>query len=459
MSDSTFQTQASSGAAGGASAPIGKLILKVESGPDAGLSFTLDDQSPNRVMIGRSAACEVRLSDPSVSARHAAICLEDGVVVLEDLGSRNGTTLGGVPVFRAPLRGGEGIGVGGSVLLLRPAHEPAKAQTPDGLPTVTSFGRVIGGSREMRRVYVMAQRLAQSDVPILIEGETGTGKEAMAEAIHEASPRAKKSFQVFDCTTVPNNLMESVLFGHERGAFTGATETRQGLLETADGGTLLIDEIGDMDLTLQPKLLRVLEKQEFRRVGGNKVIKTNVRLLSATRRNLDREVEEGRFRDDLFHRLAVTRIELPPLRARKGDLGLLVRGFVATMQGDESLFDEDLMRRWEAAPWPGNVRELRNAVARRLALGELGDSVEYLSPAERTAQTPQGLDAAVTALAQRMMTQGRPLHEVREHMIEVLEACYLRTILAQHGGNVTRAAQAAGVTRRHMHRMLARRGT
>src|SRR5262249_22135835 len=193
------------------------------------------------------------------------------------------------------------------------------------------FGRVLGASREMRRLYPLCERLAASRVPVVIEGETGTGKEILAESLHEAGPRTAAPFAVFDCTAVPANLMESELFGHDRGAITGAVMTRKGILEEADGGTLLIDEIGDLDLQLQPKLLRALERGEVRRVGGDRWLKVDVRILAATRRNLDVEVQEGRFRDDLFHRLAVARIELPPLRERKGDVAVLASHFSEEM--------------------------------------------------------------------------------------------------------------------------------
>src|SRR6185295_1871125 len=178
-------------------------------------------------------------------------------------------------------------------------------------------------------------------------------------------------FVVFDCTAVPPTLVESELFGHERGAFTGAIANRKGVFEQADGGTLLIDEIGDLEPHLQPKLLRALERSEVRRVGGTGWVKVDVRVLSATRRDLDKEVAAGRFRDDLYHRLAVTRIELPPLRKRRGDVALLARAFAARLGATLDAFGHETLARWEDYTWPGNVRELRNAVARRIALGEL----------------------------------------------------------------------------------------
>jgi two-component system, NtrC family, response regulator HydG len=432
------------------------LRVEVTDGPDRGKTMWIHDGQPTRLLVGRSEACDLHLTDPSVSARHLAFVVADGRVEVEDVGSRNGTYLSGVRVLRAPLSGNEVLKFGQTTLELHTASRLASKPPTIVLPNASSFGRVLGASREMRRLYVLLERLARADVPILIEGETGTGKEVLAEAIHEMGPRAKKPFQVFDCTTVPANLVESVLFGHERGAFTGASEARAGILELADGGTLLIDEIGDLDIMLQPKLLRVIEKQEFRRVGGSRTLRTNVRLLSATRRNLDDEIQQGRFRDDLFHRLAVTRVELPPLRTRKGDIRMLVHAFVANMNGNPSLFDETLLRKWESASWPGNIRELRNAVARRLALGELGDSFEFLSPADRSARTPTGMPEVVAQLTEQMIAQGRSLHEVREHVGDLIEANYVKRLLADHKGNVSRTAETMGMTRRHLHRILAR---
>jgi DNA-binding NtrC family response regulator len=458
--DPTDRTISLAAKAGLTSKPITEpMVLRIVEGPDRGLELWIDDSKPTRLMVGRSSTCELMLKDEAVSARHLTLELVNGRVFLEDQDSTNGTRVNGTPIVRVPLVGGEQIEFGsnrgeiilGSTLTQRPP--------PAALPEATSFGRVVGGSREMRRLYNVLARLASTDVPILIEGETGTGKEVLAEAIHDASPRAKGEFVVFDCTTVAASLVESALFGHERGAFTGATERKIGLLEQATNGTLLIDEIGDLDLSLQPKLLRALERQEFRRVGGTKTYKADFRLLSATRRNLDKEIQEGRFRDDLFHRLAVTRVELPPLRARKGDIPLLVNSFVRAMRGDPALFDEQLLARWERSDWPGNVRELRNAVARRLALGDLGDAFEDLSPQERMVRDPVHIDQLVADLAARTLAEGLPLHEVRERVNEALEAQYVDHLLRESDGNVTRAAQTMGITRRHLHRMLARHAT
>jgi DNA-binding NtrC family response regulator len=300
----------------------------------------------------------------------------------------------------------------------------------------------------MRRLFPLCERLAASDVALVIEGETGTGKEVLAESIHQASRRAQGPFIVFDCTAVPANLMESELFGHEKGAFTGATSTRKGMFEQADGGTLLIDEIGDLELSLQPKLLRAVERREIRRVGGDRTLRVDVRLLSATRRNLDREVQAGRFRDDLFHRLAVTRITLPPLRRRTGDIRALSAHFFHEFGLTPPV---DLLAKWEDEPWPGNVRELRNAVARWVAVGELGALVDEGKEHEAEGAPPEG------GLMEHVLGLRLPLAQAKQRVLEAFERRYIEQRLAENGGHVGRAAAAAGIGRRYFQMLLARR--
>jgi DNA-binding NtrC family response regulator len=410
----------------------GVFVLVAVDGPDRSKSFVIDGSSPSRVLVGQSQVCEVRLNDRSVSRRHLALELADRCLRVCDLESTNGTFLGSTRIVEAFWREGELLRLGSTALRLDVLPLPqAEPET-----SAEGFGALVGASSPMRRLYPLCYKLADADIPLVIEGETGTGKEVLAEAIHEMGARSKGPFVVFDCTEVPFNLVESELFGHEKGAFTGAHEMRRGFFEQAHGGTLLIDEIGDLDLSLQPKLLRALERSEVRRVGGAERIPVDVRVIAATRRDLDKEVQEGRFRDDLFHRLAVARIELPPLSKRRGDIPLLARHIARQQGGSDDALPPELLARWEAEVWPGNVRELRNAVARHLALGDLG------APARRAAESTNDVLEAV-------ITRNLPLSQARQIVVDEFERRYLKRMLDAHDGNVTHAARAAGVARRY----------
>jgi two-component system response regulator HydG len=439
------------------SPPPRAFTLTVVEGDDAGLRLTLDGSQPSRVFVGTSPACEVRLSDRAVSRRHVSLDVIGSRARITDLGSKNGTSVDGLSITDAYLVGGELVKIGATAFRLELESQASTAQAQ--LPAVASFGGVIGASTEMRRLYRLCEKLAAADVPVIIEGETGTGKERLAEAIHEMGPRKNGPFVVFDCTAIPVNLLEAELFGHERGAFTGAVSARRGVLEQAHKGTLLIDEIGDLDLSLQPKLLRAIERREFRAIGSERIVRVDVRIIAATRRDLDREVQAGAFRDDLFHRLAVTRVELPPLSRRKGDVPLLVRHFCEELGGDPSLISKELLLRWEDHTWPGNVRELRNTVARHLALGELA-SLPLLprsDPEGETAPSPSSSDGRELAQIVEQALDG-PLGEARQRVVEEFERRYIQRILGRHGGNVTRAAESAGIARRYFQVLKARAG-
>jgi DNA-binding NtrC family response regulator len=420
-----------------------RFTLVVIEGPERGREFPLDVLQ--RSLVGKSEACPVQLTDPEVSRRHLALEPAGQRLRISDLRSTNGTWVDGVAVIEGYLRGGEIVRIGATTMRVDAAGAGA---TVTAVPAM-GFGALVGVSTEMRRLYPLCERLAASTVPVVIEGETGTGKEVLAESLHDLGPRAEHAFVVFDCTAVPANLLEAELFGHEKGAFTGATAARRGVFEQADGGTLFIDEIGELDPTLQPKLLRAIERSEVRRVGGDKYLKVDVRVLAATRRDLDREVQAGRFRDDLFHRLAVGRIELPPLRMRKGDVPALAMQFCRQLGGSDGAISRELLLRWEDYHWPGNVRELRNAVARALALGEL-------APWKHGA--PHAPDAAAEAdLVTRVLDMRLPLSEARQVVIEEFERSYVERALAEHQGNVTHAAAAARIGRRYFQKLRVKR--
>ncbi len=424
--------------------------LVVSAGPEKGRTFSVDGAGAPSVLVGQSESCEIRLSDREVSRRHASIEYSGSSLRITDLDSTNGTWVDRVRIVEAWLTGGELVRVGGTTL--RVEDGPGARVSPNA--ERTGFGRVLGASLEMRRLYPVFDKLARASVPVVLEGETGTGKEALAEALHEEGPRAQGPFVIFDCTAVPPNLLESELFGHERGAFTGAVSSRRGVFEQARGGTLFIDEIGDLDAALQPKLLRAIERSEIRRLGSEKWIHVDVRILAATRRDLDREVEEGRFREDLFHRLAVARVELPPLRHRRGDVRALSQHFWERLGGPPGPIPQDLLRKWELSKWPGNVRELRNAVARHVALGDLGaplvpSAPPFGPPSDDADLAPDVIEALVTS--------GLPFPRARDRMLELFTERYVTFVLDQHEGNVARAAESSGIGRRYFEKLRARK--
>jgi DNA-binding NtrC family response regulator len=404
--------------------------IEVRSGPDAGRRFEVRRSDPFRQLLGTSEACELRLGDPTISRRHAAIELVPGALHVVDLGSTNGTRIDAVSVVDALWSPGQRLNVGGTVL-----EAIALGVSRELPPQRLSFGRVLGASEPMQRLYAWCDRIAASELSVVLEGETGTGKDLLAEALHEASPRAKGPFLVFDCGAVQPGLMESELFGHERGSFSGATAARPGLFELAHGGTLLLDEPAELDLDVQPKLLRALEGGEVRRIGAAAPRTVDVRLITASRKNLDLEVQAGRLREDLFHRIAVSRLELPPLRERRGDIELLARHFWSELGGKGPHFPVAALERWRVALWPGNVRELKNAVARVKALGT----------SEPVEQGPKSLEAYVDPAL--------PFIAARDGVLDAFTRRYVEQLLEAHGGDVAKAAAASGIGRRYFQKL------
>ncbi len=425
--------------------PLRTFNVQVIAGPDRGKTLDVDPRQPGRILVGQSPACALRLDDTTVSRRHIAFEPEARGLHLYDLGSTNGTFVNRIRAVDVVLVGGETIQLGDTVLRVEPGEGVSEARSDRD-----RFGQFVGSSDEVRRLYPLLDRLAASDIPVVIEGETGTGKEVLAESLHEAGPRSRGPFVVFDCTCVTANLMEATLFGHEKGAFTGALSSTQGLFEQADGGTLLIDEIGDLDTALQAKLLRAIERCEVRRIGGRGWTRVNVRVLAATRRDLDKEVQSGRFRDDLFYRLAVGRIELPPLRRRRRDIAALAIYFWEQLGGAAAELTGDVLSRLEDYDWPGNVRELRNAIAQRIALGDLA------YPSLRVTEAGASQVGSQDPLAE-VLARGLPFTLARAQAMQAFEDRYVAVILARNGGNVTRAAQAAGIGRRYFQRLRERR--
>jgi two-component system, NtrC family, response regulator HydG len=413
--------------------------VDVLSGVDAGASVAVDGMA----YIGKSAVCELTLTDPKVSRRHVEVEDTPLGLRLRDLRSTNGTFVDGTRVVEAFVQAGARVRLGDTLLEVSEAAQvKARARS-----TLMKFRRVVGASEAMRRLYARCEQVAPTEIPVLIEGETGTGKELLAESLHEASPRAHAPFVVFDCTTVSPQLLEASLFGHERGAYTGAQTSRPGVFEAAHGGTLLIDEIGDLDIALQSKLLRAVERKEVQRIGSARWVKVDVRLLSATRRDLEAEIQAGRFRDDLYFRLAVARLRLPPLRDRAGDVELLATHIWRGLSGGAVPFPGDFLPRWSSYAWPGNVRELANAVHRRFALGE-GDAFD-----DDDAPTPLLGSADVI---DGLLAEGVPYTSARRRVLEEFNKRFVEVALERSGGSVSKAAASFGIARRYFTRIKAR---
>jgi DNA-binding NtrC family response regulator len=326
------------------------------------------------------------------------------------------------------------------------------------LAAALGLENVIGHSPAMAQVFELVKKAARSEANILILGESGTGKELIARAVHANSPRAGHPFVPVDSASLPENLLESELFGHEKGAFTGAVRAKPGLMETADGGTLFLDEIGELPLSLQSKLLRALQERQIRRVGGTALVDVNVRVVSATNRNIRDAIAKGEFREELYYRINVIEIRLPPLRERTGDVRLLVHAFLKRYGlGRVTACDDAAMEALEAYRWPGNVRELQNVIERACALAEgvaitRDDLPDHVVHGGRVPVAGQSMTDA------RLAAGSLPLKEAKDQWMGVLEASYLRDLLERHGGNISAAAKDAGIDRKTFHRLITKHG-
>jgi transcriptional regulator with PAS, ATPase and Fis domain len=418
---------------------VQSFVLEVIEGPDKGKRFV---STQERAVVGSHESANLALNDAAVSRFHFEIVIDSRGVRLRDLESLNGTTLDGVTVMHAVPGDGAVIGLGRTRIRFGLATETTEV----ALSTRGRFGLAVGRSYAMARLFAVLERAAASHATVLIEGETGTGKELIAESLHAEGERKDGPFIVVDCAAIPNALLESELFGHARGAFTGAVSARQGAFEAASGGTLFLDEIGDLAPDLQPKLLRVLERREVKRVGETTPTPVDVRIIAATNHSLGALVNAKRFRSDLFYRLAVVEVRLPPLRERLDDLPVLVEHILASLgatlapQAPElraATFIAELARH----SWPGNVRELRNYIERCLTLSERAPLTD--DPGQ---PAPAPVDVSV------------PLKRAREQAIATFEKRYLVALLAKHRDNVAAAARTAGVDRAHLYRLLWRYG-
>ena len=435
-----------------AQVPDGKLpdeiIVLVLSGAQRGQRVRLVD----RLRIGKAPENDLVLSDDTVSRQHCELERRAQGILVRDLGSTNHTRVGRTAVREAVVESGATISVGAVDLSLR--VEPRQALV---LPSEsTRFGDAIGHSIAMRTIFGVLERIAPTDAAVLIEGETGTGKDVIARSIHQTSPRKDRPFVVVDCGAVSYSLIESELFGHERGAFTGAIASRQGAFELAGRGTVFLDEVGELPLDVQPKLLRVLESGEFRRVGGNKTLRAEARVVAATKRDLRAEVERGKFREDLYFRLAVVPVTVPPLRSRREDVPPLVERFLdLAKRRDPSAGAMTLSQTTVAAltahDWPGNVRELRNVLDRAIYIATAGGEREV-----------RLVDLPVTATAQPhaapSFDAGKSYRDIREQFESDFERRYVSWLLDRHGGNISAAAREAKMDRKHLYDLARRHG-
>jgi len=416
-----------------------RLRIDVVGGPCAGQ--VVDLPGPE-VTIGSGKGSALLLLDNTVSRHHATLRVDGNDVRVIDAGSSNGTSVDGVRIRDAYARPNSVITLGSSQIRLQLSRDVVEVR----LSKRRQFGGLLGASAAMRRVFTLLELVSKTDDTVLVAGETGTGKELVAEAIHEESRRNEGPFIVFDCSAISPNLIESELLGHERGAFTGAIAAREGAFEAADGGTLFLDEIGELPLELQPKLLRALERRQIKRVGSNTVRQVDVRVVAATNRQLLELVSQGRFREDLYYRLAVVEVPLPPLRERLDDIPLLVEHFARQLgRGEGQHLAERFLRSLQERSWPGNVRELRNAVARHLALAP-GATLPPVSEVPGQGSAEPTIDLSV------------PLKEGRTRLLESFERAYCLAALQSTGGNATKAAELAGVNRKFFQRAIKRYG-
>ena len=430
-----------------------KCQLVVLEGPNKNKKIILNK---NLTTIGKRETNDIVLIDKTISRNHLEIEYASDSFLLKDLGSTNGTYINGTKVKEAYLVPGDVIKIGNTLVEFQ-AFDEKVAIEPSAKEI---FGMMVGKSRKMRQIFAILEKIAPSNASVIIEGETGTGKDLVAQAIHEHSARRSKPYVVFDCTGVAANLIESELFGHEKGAFTGAVRSRPGIFESANGGTVFIDEIGDLPIDLQPKLLRALESREVRRGGSNAPTKIDVRVLSATNRNLKKDVGEGRFREDLYYRMSVVKISLPPLRDRTEDIPLIVERILSNSKFNKTAtalkvvrVEDEALKLLMRYPWPGNVRELANVMERACAFVD-GDTIarnhldfifaEMGGDEERTDR--MRIDANL------------PLKEAKQQIVEVFEKEYLEDLLKRNNHNLSKAAREAKVDRKHIRNLLKKYG-
>jgi transcriptional regulator with GAF, ATPase, and Fis domain len=425
-----------------------EIVVVVLSGSQRGRQVRLDE----KMRVGKAPDNDLVLEDDTVSRHHCELERREHGIFVRDLGSTNHTRVGRTAIQEAVVEAGATIKVGGVELGVR--VEPRRAQL---LPSEsTQFGEALGHSIALRTIFGVLERIAPTDAAVLLLGETGTGKDVLARSIHQQSPRRAAPFVVVDCGAVSYSLIESELFGHERGAFTGAVATRQGAFELAGKGTVFLDEVGELPLDVQPKLLRVLESGEFRRVGGNKTITAEARIVAATKRDLKAEVERGKFREDLYFRLAVVPVNVPPLRSRREDIPPLVERFLDLARRRDPVaaavtLSPGTLAALAAHDWPGNVRELRNVLDRAIYIATAGGEREL-----KLLDLP--VTAAVANQGPTAFDAKKSYREVRDEFEADFERRYVGWLLDRHAGNISAAAREAKMDRKHLYDLARRHG-
>jgi transcriptional regulator with GAF, ATPase, and Fis domain len=419
---------------------IRRFRVTATAGPARGASWPAQGrEARERCSIGSHPSNDLVIDDPTVSRFHCELTIAGAKVRVRDLGSRNGILLDDVALLDATVPAGTSLVLGHTELRIEVDANVAEL----GYSERPRFGGMVGDSPAMREVFSQLEKIAASDATVLIEGETGTGKEGVAKSLHDEGPRAAAPFVVLDCGAIPASLLESELFGHEPGSFTGATDRRIGVFEQASGGTLFLDEIGELPMELQPKLLRALESREIRRVGGRAPIRCDLRIVAATNRDLRAEVNSGAFRADLYYRLAVVKVLLPPLRERGSDIPLLAAHLLDDIGAPPDVIADlshpEFLAVLSRHPWPGNVRELRNHLERCAVLRE------RLAP--NTIDAPRPADHVDASL---------PYEVARRQALDAFERAYVAAVLSRTDGNVAAAARAAGVNRTYFHRLISR---
>ena len=422
--------------------------LVVIKGAQRGTEFVI---AADVIRVGKAPENDLAIADETVSRVHFEIVRDAKGYLVRDMKSTNGTFLDSAEVKEAYLRAGSVIKAGEVELKFTPFEERIEI-----LPSEKeALGDMVGKSPAMREIFGLVEKIAPTDATVLIEGETGTGKDMIARTLHQLSPRADKPFIVVDCGAVAGTLIESELFGHEKGSFTGAVAARQGAFELAAGGTIFLDELGELSLDLQPKLLRVLEQRELRRVGGQKIIKVDIRVIAATRKDLRSEVEKGKFREVLYFRLNVVPITAPSLRERREDIPLLIDSMLKKLAPDGAHLTDNTRAALMAHDWPGNVRELRNVIERALALGaDPGMLVAPLGNSDHPGSAAKG----VQLRDQIEFEPGVSFRDTKEKWNELFERRYLTWLIKRADGNISKAARDADMDRKYLHKLLRKYG-